>query len=425
VGTSDDGNGKGGLGKAGPDVPEARLDRPDWKALGDHARDPWPLSRELFLVAAEDKVFLCHADGRTEVLYDIYPGRDEKKRYAPQDVPADLPLDKAALAEVRQRRQEEALRRKRPLEPMTGYDLVLKAGYRAHDPVPPAPRPRELVLPPQVDLSKTTGTLVLADAHVGRNMTGVQAGEVRKLLVLEILPLPAHETVGAVAGPMYSVVRALGTVPVEPDGSANMRLPAMRSLFFVSLDANDVSVKRMQSYLALMPGETTSCVGCHERRTTNVLPRAKLLALKRPPSEIAPLAGIPDIIGFGEHILPILEKRCAGCHAPGKSAARLDLTGRMAARSLMHRGPKVQDARPCDAKYGRGLYLSYPNAIDPGNMPPRTLGTSASPLMKYLQPNHPTCRHALTKAEHDTIRIWIDVGCQTNITHQRYKKQWA
>jgi len=188
VGTSDDGNGKGGLGKAGPDVPEARLDRPDWKALGDHARDPWPLSRELFLVAAEDKVFLCHADGRTEVLYDIYPGRDEKKRYAPQDVPADLPLDKAALAEVRQRRQEEALRRKRPLEPMTGYDLVLKAGYRAHDPVPLAPRPRELVLPPQVDLSKTTGTLVLADAHVGRNMTGVQAGEVRKLLVLEILP---------------------------------------------------------------------------------------------------------------------------------------------------------------------------------------------------------------------------------------------
>ena len=61
--------------------------------------------------------------------------------------------------------------------------------------------------------------------------------------------------------------RVLGTIPVEPDGSAYVELPAMRPLFFVALDENDLAVKRMQSFLTLQPGETISCVGCHEQRT--------------------------------------------------------------------------------------------------------------------------------------------------------------
>jgi hypothetical protein len=41
----------------------------------------------------------------------------------------------------------------------------------------------------------------------------------------------------------------------------------MRSLFFVALDENDLSIKRMQSFVTVQPGETTSCSGCHEQRT--------------------------------------------------------------------------------------------------------------------------------------------------------------
>ena len=54
------------------------------------------------------------------------------------------------------------------------------------------------------------------------------------------------------------MARVLGTVPVEPDGSASMELPALRSLFFVALDENDMSVKRMQSFVTLQPDERTS-----------------------------------------------------------------------------------------------------------------------------------------------------------------------
>ena len=67
-------------------------------------------------------------------------------------------------------------------------------------------------------------------------------------------------------GGTFTLERIVGTVPVEPDGSAHLELPALRSFFFVALDENDLSVKRMQSFLTLQPGETTSCVGCHEQR---------------------------------------------------------------------------------------------------------------------------------------------------------------
>ena len=45
-----------------------------------------------------------------------------------------------------------------------------------------------------------------------------------------------------------------------------MSFVALRSVFFVALDENDMAVKRMQSFAALQPGEVASCAGCHEHR---------------------------------------------------------------------------------------------------------------------------------------------------------------
>ncbi|MCL6594282.1 MAG: hypothetical protein K6T31_09925 [Alicyclobacillus sp.] len=44
-------------------------------------------------------------------------------------------------------------------------------------------------------------------------------------------------------------------------------LPALRAFVLVALDARNDTVKRMQSFLTVQPGETVGCVGCHERRT--------------------------------------------------------------------------------------------------------------------------------------------------------------
>ncbi len=101
-------------------------------------------------------------------------------------------------------------------------------------------------------------------------MAGVDRGEIKKLLVLESLP----KQVNFSGGPdlvswlgTFTLERVLGTVPVEDDGSASFEVPAGRPVFFVALDENDLSVKRMQSFTSVMPGEVSSCVGCHEHRT--------------------------------------------------------------------------------------------------------------------------------------------------------------
>jgi hypothetical protein len=390
------------------------------------ARDPWPLSAEWFLVAQDDQVLLVHLGGRSEVLYELYPGPRDGP-YTPENVPAGWPVDQTALA--------DAIKGSRRKVTALGFDGLLgEAGYWVHDPIPVAPRPREPVLPPQVDLTKATGVLVLADAHVGRNMAGVKPGEITKLLVLEQPPMPAHDSgtqKGMSNGGNFAFNTVLGTVPVEPDGSACMELPAMRSLLFVALDSDGLAVKRMQSFVTVMPGETTGCVGCHEERTTNAPMRPNLLALKRPPSRIEPIPGVPEVIDFRRDIQPILDRHCVTCHSPDKPAGRkVDLSAGAGRGGGWTPGYLALTQRDLGAVDGRGRplgrheappkYVSY-GTNRAGNYPPRTLGSGGSLLMRYLRPDHPTCRHALTKTEYDTIRLWIEIGATFYGNHTAYK----
>ena len=58
-----------------------------------------------------------------------------------------------------------------------------------------------------------------------------------------------------------------GIVPVEEDGSAHFIVPADKNLFFQALDENFMEVQRMRTFVNLQPGESRSCIGCHESRT--------------------------------------------------------------------------------------------------------------------------------------------------------------
>ena len=97
------------------------------------------------------------------------------------------------------------------------------------EPRPVMRRPREAVIADRVNPGAPTGSLVLADIYEGRNMKGVKRGDIRKLLVLETLPMPIHYTGGMDPlsyGGTFTLERIVGTVPVEPDGSAYLELPA-------------------------------------------------------------------------------------------------------------------------------------------------------------------------------------------------------
>jgi hypothetical protein len=333
--------------KKGPD----ELSSAQRISKGDKFRDPYPLSRDSFLVAQGSRLLLMNRQGHTQLIYRLPSG-------------------------------------------------LSKAGVECHEPRPLRARPRELVIPPRTNPQQTTGRLILQNVYTGRRMEGVKRGEIKKLLVLESLPKPINYS-GKMPpmsfGGTYTLERILGTIPVEPDGSAYMELPAMRSLFFVALDENNNSVKRMHSFLTIMPGETTSCVGCHEQRQMTPLSveGGTLQAFRRPPSKITPIAGIPDVFDYPRDIQPILDKHCVSCHDYDQRSGRVILTG--------DHGPIYSHSYY--TLTARQLFSDGRDRLRT-NLPPRAVGTSASPLMKMLDGGHHDAR--LSHHEQDMIRYWIE-----------------
>ena len=315
-------------------------------------RDPWAFSEDWFLAASGKSLVIVNGAGQVEPFFQLPAG----------DVLAKLDC---------------------------------------HEPRPVFTRSRERLIPPRVNLASDTGTLILSDVYKGRNMAGVQPGDIRKLLVLETLPMPIHFTGGMEPlsyGGTFTLERVVGTVPVEADGSAYFELPALRSYFFVALDENDRSVKRMQSFLTVQPGETTSCVGCHEDRLeTPPLGGRNLAALRRAPSRITPVADVPDVYDFPRDIQPILERHCVKCHDYDQRKGGVVLTA--------DRGPM----------YSHSYFtLTVRNQLADGrnkpesNYAPRTIGSSASAFLKKLEPGHYGVQ--TTPHERRVARLWIETG---------------
>ncbi len=81
----------------------------------------------------------------------------------------------------------------------------------------------------------------------------------------------------------------------NPDGTGQMVYFGNMHPGTAMLDENGNSVKRMHSFLTVMPGETTGCSGRHENRTqTTINARTRLnQAVRRPPSPTGLLPASP------------------------------------------------------------------------------------------------------------------------------------
>lgn len=286
-------------------------------------------------------------------------------------------------------------------------DEDVKAGMHLHEPRPIMPRPRERIIPDRINPKQPSGRLVLADIYDGRNMDGVKRGEIKKLLVLESLPMPIHYTGGMDPisyGGTFTLERIVGTVPVEEDGSAYMELPALRSFFFVALDKDDLSVKRMQSFLTVQPGEVSSCAGCHEQRTKTPSASTYLsLATKRAPSKIEPIRDVPEVIDFPRDVQPVLDALCVSCHGYEKTKeggprdGRLLLTG--------DRGPMFSHSY-----YMMTIARLFSDGRNQAksSYTPRALGSSASRILKMLDGSH--YKVQATEQQKKLLRLWIESG---------------
>ncbi|MEI7732609.1 MAG: hypothetical protein WCO56_23760 [Verrucomicrobiota bacterium] len=205
-------------------------------------------------------------------------------------------------------------------------------------PLPVKPRPRPVTVPSSVAWQGAQeGAFFLQDVY--RGLDGVPRGVIKQLRLVGVVPkVQPHMN-----RPQLSVSAEdpgkfiLGTVPVETDGSAYFRAPSGVPLFFQALDADGLVLQTMRTLTYVMPGQTLSCIGCHEHRDAAPL-TSPTAAWTHAPSRIKPGPSGTWPLRFDQLVQPVLDCQCVTCHQPGSqdaAAARLDLTPVKAYTSLL------------------------------------------------------------------------------------------
>jgi hypothetical protein len=233
-----------------------------------------------------------------------------------------------------------------------------------------------------------------------------EGAKIKELRIIQLLPMtmpsgsPPHE-IGVregTSGDSVNLARwVLGTVPVEEDGSAYFEMPAQIEFQFQALDENGLAVQSMRSSSYVQPGETLSCTGCHEHKSSAV-PVTQPRATFRAASKIKPET-VPGAYPFSYPLLvqPVLDKHCVECHAKPESN-----TFSLAKEPIVHK-----------------FYTSYNNLArqygftaygDPLRTTPGQFGAHAAPLYRILQSGHYDVK--LSDEEMHRIVLWLD--CLSN-----------
>jgi len=178
------------------------------------------------------------------------------------------------------------------------------------------PTPMPPVIVPRVDLAKNDAIVHIHDIYQGPGLAGVPKGTVKSLRLVEYVF--SRRKMGGLYGTLgadgpWDIRRILGTVPVREDGSARFKIPANTPIMFQPLDDQQQALQIMRTWITAMPGETLSCVGCHEDLSAAPLTRASHASRERP-DEIKPWYGPTRGFGFEREVQPVLDKYCVGCH---------------------------------------------------------------------------------------------------------------
>ncbi len=212
-------------------------------------------------------------------------------------------------------------------------------GAQYYEPVPLRKTRTPFVRRDTVRPGEREATVLISDIYEGPGLQGVPHGTAKKLRVYRYEYGPRHKgghySMGMEAG--WDAKQVLGTVPVEDDGSVSFRIPANTPFAMQPLDAEGKALQLMRSWTVVMPGETLTCLGCHE--SPNLPPPTHpSKAMYRAPSEIEPFHGSTRGFSFEREIQPILDRYCVGCHDGAKDIAGLEAKGIQVADRIVGTG---------------------------------------------------------------------------------------
>ena len=274
------------------------------------------------------------------------------------------------------------------------------------EPFPLKPRPVPPVIQSARDEKLAASNLarcVVADVYHG--LADAPRGTIKYIRVLEQIPRPwasrrwwggdayDQQHICITKDTHLALKVQHGVVPVESDGSAHFLVPAKGNVAFQVLDENYMAVQTERTYVNYMPGETRSCVGCHEtpESLAAAAPTGKLLALQRTPSMPGPQIGEkagPRPLHYITDVQPVFDKHCAKCHSGKEPKGKLDLSGELTdlwCKSYVSLVPeRRRNPRGDRGLLGPVIGENHPKTGNVHYLPARSLGSHASVLVAML-----------------------------------------
>ncbi len=297
--------------------------------------------------------------------------------------------------------------------------------------------------------SESTGTFTIQNVYVGQGLKGIdQASGVAKTLRVVALKYRvsgacdqgfAGMVMGAkpwnvvfsapninppsLWGGSWDVKEVLGETKIYEDGSASFKVPARTPVYFQVLDANGFSIAGMRSWATLMPGETFSCIGCHESKNEAWSPVG--VALAREPQPLDTPLGIENQgFDYPKFVQPILDEHCVSCHT-ADHASGFDLTG-----DLVYNPRARKSFARSYTSLMQGIGRSRSNGAiniasifsQPPQMPPYSYGSNRSRMIKILtgdkDADHQDVK--LTAQELRILACWIDLEVPHSGSYDSY-----
>jgi hypothetical protein len=201
-------------------------------------------------------------------------------------------------------------------------------------PVRSTPKPRAIpsLLPPP-GKGPATGTCYIQDIY--RSTQPITKGSIQSLRINRIHDQPTARFTLRSRARQEVVKSVIGVVPVEQDGSVGFSVPANVGFQLQALDKNGMAVMTMRSLMYVRPGETVSCVGCHEPRGKAPYPGAAKKSVTIHAPRPVPGAVYEGGFSFDRTVQPVLDRHCIGCHGlKTKPEAGLNLLAGRAYLSL-------------------------------------------------------------------------------------------
>ncbi len=324
-----------------------------------------------------------------------------------------------------------------------GKREILSADHRISSmrPIPVIPRKTPNIRASVVDHLKKTGTYFMQDIYHGPGLKGIERGTIKKLRVVALrfreMNIGSNGTSGKGGGARvvtpiatgtgaWDVKVILGDATVYEDGSAMFEVPAKTPVYFQALNENNQVIQTMRTWSTLMPGETFSCVGCHENKNDAPKTAGKASqAMKAGAEQLKTFYGEPRGFSFPREVQPILDKHCIKCHSadgPEKAKDYL-LTGdpihdgaskRNWARSYMTLTKTPIKGTECNRARGQAndVVNWISNSSEPTMIPPQYGGSTKSSLLAMNDPDASPCpaNISLSREELDKLAAWIDLA---------------